>query len=817
MSCKNIIFLLCCAANFIRQPAYAQLQACPDNINFSAGDLSSWSAQTGLVNGGSQNYPAPNSNVSLISEYSINTTAIDVITTSTADPYGSFPTIPTINGYAYGYSVKLGSTATSYDLNTQDRRPGGFTRSITYMINVPPGLANVPYTMTYAYAMVLENGTHNSDQQPLFKATLSTSNGIIDCASPEYYLPTFNNAGQNGNGQGGGSTGATLDSATAIANGFKVSPVLFLSHSGPNRDAGQLLQDVWTKGWTEVTFDLSPYRGQQVKLTFEADNCVPGAHFAYAYVALRNSCAGLEISGAKAACTNSTFTYSVPALADAVYSWSIPPGWTLNSEANTNTINITAGTNGGSISVREINGCADLKDTIAVTASPPTVAGRLSGDNIVCAGINSTALKLTGAQGNILNWIASADGINWTTINNISNDYVAQNLNATTQYKVVVQNGGGCNIDTSSAATVKVDQPSKAGNLSPSNLSLCIGQDMNNTLKLSRNTGTVLNWQLSNDNNNWQSVSPVHSDSVYAINTVNASTYYRAIVKNGVCAADTSDVAAVDFINAPFPDAVISPADTAICYGEAVQLKATINIGDSYQWSPLYNLKTQSNGSVTSVPADINAIASPTQSTDYLLTINNASCPNALTDTFHINVSPKINVFAGNDTFVVAGQPLQLNAITSDSSANIFSWTPATGLNFTDINNPIATLGSGVGDSFTYLVKATDAAGCYGEDDIKITLFKTGPDILVPSAFTPNSDGINDIIRPICVGISKLLFFRIYNRWGQLIYNTDQIGQGWDGRIKGVQQPTAGFVYMAAGIDYTGKTIFRKGSVILIR
>jgi hypothetical protein len=88
-----------------------------------------------------------------------------------------------------------------------------------------------------------------------------------------------------------------LDTATAIANGFAVSPVLFLSHAGQNNGSGTYLQDVWTKGWTEVTFDLSPYRGRQVTLTFESDNCTPGAHFAYSYVALRNTCAGLEISG----------------------------------------------------------------------------------------------------------------------------------------------------------------------------------------------------------------------------------------------------------------------------------------------------------------------------------------------------------------------------------------------------------------------------------------------------------------------------------------------------------------------------------------
>src|SRR4029078_7231672 len=239
---------------------------------------------------------------------------------------------------------------------------------------------------TYAYAMVLENGTHNSNEQPLFKATLVANGSVITCASPKYYLPTFNNAG------GSGNTGATLDSAAAIANGFKNSPVPFLTHAGNNNTSGTLLYDVWTKGWTEVTFDLSPYRGQQVTLTFEADNCAPGAHFAYAYVALRNTCAGLEITGTRVACIGSNFTYQVPALAGGSYTWTVPGGWTINSGASTNIINVTAGNTGGNITINEINSCANLKDTLTIAVTPPTIPGQVVSNNTVCTGTNSTLL-----------------------------------------------------------------------------------------------------------------------------------------------------------------------------------------------------------------------------------------------------------------------------------------------------------------------------------------------------------------------------------------------------------------------------------------
>jgi len=798
-------------------PAYCQDQTCPFNINFSSGDISNWSAKTGLMNGGSQNYPAPNAGVSTIPEYSISTIGVKVINSSTRDAFGNFTTIPVINGYAYGSSILIGSTATSWDLHSTNREPGGFTRSVTYNVNVPAGPASVPYTMTYVYALVLENGTHNSNQQPLFKATLTTSTGVITCASPSYYLPTLNDATQ---GTGQGLTGATLDTAAALANGFKLSPVSFLSHSGQQNNNGTYLQDVWTKDWTEVTFDLSPYRGQQVTLTFESDNCLPGAHFAYAYVALRNDCAGLQISGSPTACANTSSTYSVPALANASYDWTIPAGWTINSGANSNVLTVTpAGAGaGGIITVHEVNGCADLKDTITVTTLPPTVAGRVISDNTVCAGTNSSLLTLSGETGSILGWISSTDGVNWSAINShTSNQYTAQNLDSTTQYKALVQNGSSCSIDSSAAAIITVNPKTVGGILSPDNTSVCAGQTTNSFITLSGHTGSVLNWQASNDSVNWNDFSPVKTDSVHDVKSITATTWYRAVIKSGVCPADTSAVATIKFVNTPFPAAAIDPALSSICYGKTVQLNANITTGTAYTWSNGTTLTNPGNGVIPSLPYAIHVTAKPLQTGDYVLTVTNAGCPNALLDSFHVVVTSPIFVFAGNDTSIVANQPLQLNASVNDPLANQFTWTPATGLDFTNIPNPVANLGAFAGSTINYIARATNDIGCYGEDTIKVTVFTTGPDIFVPSGFSPNGDGRNDIIKPICVGISQLNFFRIYNRWGQLVFTTSEIGRGWDGLISGSPQPTSSFVYVAQGIDYTGKTIFRKGNIMLIR
>ena len=99
---------------------------------------------------------------------------------------------------------------------------------------------------------------------------------------------------------------------------------------------------------------------------------------------------------------------------------------------------------------------------------------------------------------------------------------------------------------------------------------------------------------------------------------------------------------------------------------------------------------------------------------------------------------------------------------------------------------------------------------------MKVLVYQTPPEIFVPTAFTPDA-GINNIEKPIPVGILHLDFFNIYNRYGQLLYTTSQIGQGWDGTFNGVPQPPGTYVFVAQGVDYLGKTIGNKGTVVLIR
>lgn len=621
----------------------AQPPSCPINLNFSAGTLLHWQAYTGNNQGGngpgaikvtydsSQSFPLGTNGATALPEYDLPTVnGIQVLTRQGTDPFGSFPTIPTINGYAYQYAILLGSTSIAYhqanDLPggapvTSGNNPGGYVRGVSYLINVPPGPSTLPYTVTYAYAMVLENGAHASEQQPMARAIVSTPGGVIACASPAYFLPT--NSGE-------------LDTATAKANGFSLSPVPTPNASANPQDQGQRLQDVWTKGWTEVNFDLTPYRGQQVTLTFEADNCVPGGHFAYAYFAVRNSCAGLVINGDTLACSNSVATYTIPSLDSASYHWSAPPGWIIDSGGNSNMLMITVGPHPGYIIATESNSCTTLTSSLFV-----------------------------------------------------------------------------------------------------------------------------------------------------------------------------------DLYKGALPEAAIDPRDTTICYGGTAPLHALITAGTDYTWTGIVSSRRIGDDSIAAVPYQLDVITAPAQTTQYVLTIHNDGCPIPVSDTFTVAVVPPFRVNAGNDTLIVVDQPLRFQATTNDLYADTYQWSPSTGLSNPDVADPVGLYTSGV-DHISYQVTATDTFGCSGTASIKITVARTLPDIFVPNAFTPGTAS-NSIFRPVCIGISSLDYFRVFNRWGQLLYSTSQMGQGWDGRIHGQLQESSPYLWIVRGTDYTGRVISKKGTVILVR
>ena len=184
---------------------------------------------------------------------------------------------------------------------------------------------------------------------------------------------------------------------------------------------------------------------------------------------------------------------------------------------------------------------------------------------------------------------------------------------------------------------------------------------------------------------------------------------------------------------------------------------------------------------------------------------NNGCSSDSLDRLIHIYST---NAFAGRDTIVADNQPLQLNG----SGGVLYSWSPANGLNNPSIADPIAI----VNRDTRYILHAYTPMGCGTYDTINVKVYK-GPAIYVPNAFTPNGDHNNPSFRFIPVGITEIHYFRIYNRYGQLIYSSTSSQKGWDGTLNGQPQPPGTYVWMISGKDFIGKTHVQKGTVTLIR
>ncbi len=139
-------------------------------------------------------------------------------------------------------------------------------------------------------------------------------------------------------------------------------------------------------------------------------------------------------------------------------------------------------------------------------------------------------------------------------------------------------------------------------------------------------------------------------------------------------------------------------------------------------------------------------------------------------------------------------------------------WTPGIFLNDPLLFNPVFN-GTTAQD---YLVAITSRGGCVTVDTQYVKVFKE-INIYVPSAFTPNKDGKNDFLLPVPTGIVEFRYFRVYNRWGQLLYSLSGESPGWDGTFKGIDQPTQTVVWMAEGVAVDGRTVRKKGTTVLIR
>ena len=432
----------------------------------------------------------------------------------------------------------------------------------------------------------------------------------------------------------------------------------------------------------------------------------------------------------------------------------------------------TVGVKNAQLIVQSSKGCVDtVTKAITIIDKPPiTLPFR---DTLIC---DIDTLQLSASGSGVFSWTPNYNIL----LANTPNPLVYPKT--TTWYKVQLDDNGCINNDS-----VRIRVVDRVSLSVRPDTTFCAGDGVQ--------LGAVTNglqflWTPNLNLDNPAILNPIANPP--------GNTTYQLTAKIGKCSS-TDDVT---IFPVPYPLVNAGP-DVSICYNSSVQLNANV-VASSYFWRP--------QGSLSS-PNILNPIAHPASTTKYILTATDVlGCPKPGYDTVTVTVLPKVQASAGRDTMIVFGQPLQLNA----SGGENYLWTPPSYLNNINISNPIARITNEI-DSIRYKVYVTDQLGCLDSATILVKIFRTNPQIFVPTGFTPNGDGLNDVLKPIAVGVKRIDYFRVYNRWGQLVFSTTVNGQGWNGEISGKPQTTNTYVWLVKAVDYTDKPIFQKGTSTLIR
>ncbi|MCW3463367.1 PKD domain-containing protein [Chitinophaga nivalis] len=486
--------------------------------------------------------------------------------------------------------------------------------------------------------------------------------------------------------------------------------------------------------------------------------------------------------------TNRSKTLTKDSLAlDFTNSWDFGVPGDANNHATTPnaTFDYTRpGTYRVQLAVTSAYGC--ISDKILSLAIPPQPEAAISPIAPLCV---AGKIQLTGSDNKYV------PGTKWqwkVAPNLVYNDPVPPEitLDKSGTYPVsltITNDDGSC---PSTATASMIVHPAPLLQLAPATAKICLG----GSLQLHANTTGAVTVQWTDYNIS----DPASKDPLVkpAVNTV-----YQVKATNEFGCTNTGNI----------PVTVVQPfhiyaLDAEVCAGKSVQLLAGGAL--SYRWIAGKGLDR------TDIP---DPVATPDNTTTYqVVGYDNESC---FTDTalakVHVREAPTVN--AGPDMEIPTGTVIPL-PVTGSADIIQTTWTPQTGLSCFSCLAPTATPLRNT----TYKVTVTNRFGCESSDEISIRLVCTISSLFIPNTFSPNGDGQNDIFYIRGRGMQRIRTFRIFNRWGQLIFeranvNTEDPSQGWDGKFKGTPLNPDVFVYYAEVICDTGESTLLKGNVTLIR
>jgi gliding motility-associated-like protein len=450
---------------------------------------------------------------------------------------------------------------------------------------------------------------------------------------------------------------------------------------------------------------------------------------------------------------------------------------TTTSDTSTQRNPAYAYTNSGTYNVRLIvgsdKGCLDTITKSVTIVEKPAIS--VTRDTLICD-VDTIRLNVTAPAGGTIAW---SPDYNISSLNSL-NPLVSPDV--TTTYYLVFTDSLNCVARDSVKVNVRSGVFVRTGN----DTTIC----RTDAVTLSLNSDALyFEWTpaagLSNPTDRNPQATPTDPITTYTV---------TAFISPKCFSTDNITIRTV-----PYPAANAS-GDTSLCFGFSTRLNASG--GTSYSWTPNVFLSNPN------IPNPV--VQNPATGVRYIVAVSDtAGCPKPSFDTVFVEVI-RVNANAGpRDTSVVIGQPLQLNATGGIN----YQWSPSNWLSNPNSASPVSL----PQDDIEYVVMVTDGPGCTGYDTINVKLYRLQAGIELPSAFTPNGDGLNDIFKPILLGMRSLDLFRVYNRWGQLIFSTSEQNKGWDGSYRSNPQAAGTYVWIAEGVTYDNRKISKKGTVVLIR
>lgn len=794
--------------------AFTQAGLCPPNLDFEFGDFTNWVCRTGSVFGtGNVNTITWTGTGQAVNQHTIINAA-----TAGTDPYGGFPEICP-NGS--NFSVKLGNNSGGHN-----------AESISYTYTIPATLTT--FSMMFHYAVVFQDPNHQPWEQPRFRARITdlTTGSPINCVNFDF-------------------------TASASLPGFLPSPV-----------APQVLY----KGWTPITINLSAYIGRTIQLEFITSDCTFTQHFGYAYIDVNTNCNG-AIEGTTICQGDNQITLTAP-YGFQSYEWYADNSFTNLISTSQNLLMNPAPAVGTIIPVIVTPfpgfGCKDtLYATITVSPKPVSVAGP---DVSVC---KAAQVQIGGPPlpAHTYEWTPASNVSNprisnpmgWNNPPNPQELIVKTTdiLTGCFSYDTVIITSSS--IDTAIRSSGNTDfcldktPPTLSVNPALTSVQWYNGSNLipgaTSSTYIPSATGTY--WA--------QVVQGLCTDTTRSIPiniyplplasfTVNKDT--GCITSNNFVFTNTSTIPAPATLShlwkfsdggqQQITDAIKSFATPGTYQ---VELHTTSSDGcKDTAYSTVYVMPNASanftfDSICTKRPVLFTNLSSTngSPSVNYSWNFNNGGPPVNVKDP-----APVVYTTSGPNTVT-----LQLTALGCESdpvsiTKPILVHEAPTGTRYRDLTVPqgssayvhVRDLPGGVytwrpqvqlssynskytefyatGNDVLYLIDIADKHSCVTTDTMLIqVLKKTG--FYLPTGFTPNGDGLNDVVRPYLVGMKSLKSFSIFNRWGDRLFYSTKYGEGWNGKVNGADQNPGVYVWILEFFDTNDKLVIEKGTITLIR